>query len=105
MQPKRLASQEKLWHKTPSPRRIGSRVPLGLCGGLSFFCFLISFFDYFPSFFLFSFLFLTYRTTEQGWGDREAAARRMCARGSGWMSSGDEKRVSRKDGTKGRKHK
>jgi hypothetical protein len=50
-------------------------------------------------------LFLTYRTREQGWGDREAAARRMCARGGGWMSSGDETRITRKDGTKGRKHK
>jgi hypothetical protein len=29
----------------------------------------------------------------------------MCARGGEWMSSGDETRVTRKDGTKGRKHK
>jgi hypothetical protein len=105
MQTRRLASQEKLWRKTPSPRQIGSRFPLGLCSGLS--CFLDSFpfFDVFPSLFLFSFLFLTYRTMKQGWGDREAAARRMCTRGGGWMSSGDETRVTRKDGTKGRKHK
>jgi hypothetical protein len=39
----------------------------------SFFGFFFSFFDCFPSFF-FSFLFLTYRNSEQGWGDREAAA-------------------------------
>jgi hypothetical protein len=47
----------------------------------------VAFFGFFFSFFIaflflfFSFLFLTYRTTEQGWGDREAAARRVCARG------------------------
>jgi hypothetical protein len=64
-----------------------------------------SFFSLISFFLFFSFLFLTYRTTEQGWGDREVAARRMCARGGGWMSSGDETRVTRKDGTKGRKHK
>jgi hypothetical protein len=74
VQTRRLASEEKLWRKTPSPRRIGSHVPLGLCGGLylflfPFFLFLTAFL---PSFF--SFLFLTYRTTEQGWGDREVAA-------------------------------
>jgi hypothetical protein len=80
-----------------SPRRISSCFPLGLCGGLSFF--LDSFFpfllDLFPRFFFIP--FLTYCTTEQGWGDREAVARRM--------SSKDETRVRRKDGTKGRKHK
>jgi hypothetical protein len=71
---------------------------------LSFF--LESFFPFFTAFLLsLFFLFLTYRTREQGWGDREAAARRVCARGGGWMSSGDETRVTRKDGTKGRKHK
>jgi hypothetical protein len=68
-----------------------------------FFGFFFSIFvDYFPSFL---FLFLTYRTTEQGWGDLETAARWMCTRGGGWMSSGDETRVTRKDGTKDRKHK
>jgi hypothetical protein len=39
---------------------------------LSFFWNLFSFFYCFPSFSFF--LFLTYRTREQGWGDREAAA-------------------------------
>jgi hypothetical protein len=29
----------------------------------------------------------------------------MCARSGGWMSSRDETRVTRKDGTNGRKHK
>jgi hypothetical protein len=59
VQPKKLPSQGKLWRKTPSPRRIGSRYPLGLCGGLSFFWILFfPFFDYFPSFSLFfSFIF------------------------------------------------
>jgi hypothetical protein len=38
-------------------------------------------------------------------GDREAVARRVCARGGRWMSSADETSVTRKDGTKGRKHK
>jgi hypothetical protein len=71
----RLASQEKLWRKTPSPRRIGSRFPLGLCGGISFFGFFFSFFDCFPSFFI---LFLTYRTTEQGWAT-ERRLRDGCA--------------------------
>jgi hypothetical protein len=52
--------------QTPSPRRIGSRFLLGLCGGPSFFGFIFSFF---PAFLLFFFSFLTYRTTEQGWGD------------------------------------
>jgi hypothetical protein len=59
----RLASQEKLWCKTPLLRRIGSRFPLGLCGGLSFLDSFFPFFDGFPSFVL---SFLTYRTTEQG---------------------------------------
>jgi hypothetical protein len=71
---------------------------------LSFWILFVSFFDCFPSFF-FYFLFLTYRNTEQGWGDREVAARWMCARCGGWMSSVDETRVTRKDGTKGRKYK
>jgi hypothetical protein len=53
--------------QTPSPRRIGSRFLLGLCGGPSFFW--IHFFPFFLLSFFFFFSFLTYRTTEQGWGD------------------------------------
>jgi hypothetical protein len=76
------------------------------CGAVSLFR--DSFFPFLTAFllsFLFFFPFLTYRTKEQGWGNREAVARRMCARGGGWMNSEDETRVTRKDGTKGRKHK
>jgi hypothetical protein len=83
----------ELRRKTPSPRRISSCFPLGMCSGLSFFILFVSFFTAFLPFF-------TYRNTEQGWGNREAAARQMCARGGGWMSSRDETRVTRKDGKK-----
>jgi hypothetical protein len=58
------------------------------------------FFILFVSFFTAFLPFFTYRNTEQGWGNREAAARQMCARGGGWMSSRDETRVTRKDGKK-----
>jgi hypothetical protein len=72
------------------------------CAAVSLFFILFSFcFDFFPFFFP----FLTYRTTEQGWGDLEAATRQVCTQCGGWMSSGIETRVTRKDGTKGRKHK
>jgi hypothetical protein len=53
--------------------------------------------------FFLSFFYLPHHGT--GMGDREVAARQVCTRGGGWMSSGDETRVTRKDGTKGRKHK
>jgi hypothetical protein len=58
----RLASHEKLWRKTPSLRRIGSRFPLGLCGGVSFFGFFLFLTAFLLSFFL-SFLDLPHNGT------------------------------------------
>jgi hypothetical protein len=71
-----------------------------------FFWNLFSFFDFFPSFSFFHFsLFLPSAPGNRDGGDREAAAQRVSARGGGWMSSGNETKVTRKDGAKGRKHK
>jgi hypothetical protein len=96
-----------LWRKTPSPRQIGSRFPLGLCGGPSVF---YSFFPFVLIAFLISFFFILSSFFDLphhgiGMGDREVVARQVCAPGGGWMSRGDETRVTRKDGTKGRQHK
>jgi hypothetical protein len=65
MQPRRLASQEKLWHKTPSPRRIGSLFPLGMWGGLSRFGF---FLFLFLTAFLLSFFFPFFDLPQHGTG-------------------------------------
>jgi hypothetical protein len=57
----------KLWRKTPSPRRIGSRFPLGLCGGLSFFVWIL-FVPFLTAFLLSFFFFPFFDLPHQGIG-------------------------------------
>jgi hypothetical protein len=65
-QTRRLASQEKLWCKL---LHRDESVPVSYLDYAAVPLFLDSFFSFFPAFLLFFFSFLTYRTTEQGWGD------------------------------------